>query len=104
MPWLQIVVGALLDHRCPGSGCFGYVAARVRSWPRKLLLHFLSLARLLPTAHSTSCPTLYYTTDVEREARTLRSLRETNRAYVVGGASRRRRQAAAAGNVLRPAA
>ena len=60
--------------------------------------------RLLPTAHSTSCPTLYYTTDVEREARTLRSLREPNRAYVVGGASRRRRQAAAAGNVLRPAA
>ena len=26
IPWLQIVVGALLDHRCPGSGCFGYVA------------------------------------------------------------------------------
>ena len=81
-----------------------WVRGLVRSWPRKLLLHFLSLARLLPTAHSTSCPTLYYTTDVEREARTLRSLRETNRAYVVGGASRRRRQAAAAGNVLRPAA
>ena len=60
-----------------------WVRGLVRSWPRKLLLHFLSLARLLPTAHSTSCPTLYYTTDVEREARTLRSLRETNRAYVV---------------------
>ena len=26
IPWLQIVVGALLDHRCLGSGCFGYVA------------------------------------------------------------------------------
>ena len=83
MPWIQIVVDALLDHRCPGSA-----VVALGTWPGAIVAAEAAAPFPLPSSPSSNrtlnlVPNTLLHNGCGEGARTLRSLRETNRAYVV---------------------